>query len=57
MLIDFRCRHGNEHAAATPKSGTVYGDVAGGLSDETDESIRMVVADMMDVQKEIPADA
>src|SRR6478752_3694851 len=39
-----------EHRAEAPKSGAIYGGVAGGLTDEADEFIRSVMADMMDSQ-------
>ena len=46
-----------EHAADTPRSGAVYGGVAGGMTDEADEFIRMVMSQMMDAQQAIPDDA
>ena len=46
-----------DHAAEAPASGAIYGGVAGGLTDEADGFIRMVMADMMDSQQAIPADA
>ena len=49
--------YAHEHADEAPKSGAVYGGVAGGMTDEADEFIRMVMADMMDGQQAIPADA
>jgi glutamate/tyrosine decarboxylase-like PLP-dependent enzyme len=42
--------YANEHAGEAPKSGAIYGGVAGGMTDEADEFIRMVMADMMDGQ-------
>jgi glutamate/tyrosine decarboxylase-like PLP-dependent enzyme len=42
--------YANEHRAEAPKSGAIYGGVAGGLTDEADEFIRSVMADMMDSQ-------
>jgi sphinganine-1-phosphate aldolase len=45
------------HAGEAPASGAIYGGVAGGLTDEADDFIRMVMADMMDSQQAIPADA
>ncbi|HYI62175.1 MAG TPA: pyridoxal-dependent decarboxylase [Acidimicrobiales bacterium] len=44
-----------EHAGETPMSAAIYGGVAGGLDDEADEFIRMVMADMMDRQQSVPA--
>ena len=49
--------YATEHADEAPKSGAIYGGVAGGMTDEADEFIRMVMADMMDAQQAIPADA
>ncbi len=42
--------YAKEHASEAPKSGAIYGGVAGGLTDEADEFIRLVMADMMDSQ-------
>ncbi len=42
--------YAKEHAAEAPKSGAIYGGVAGGLTEEADEFIRSVMADMMDGQ-------
>ena len=49
--------YATEHADETPRSGAVYGGVAGGMTDEADEFIRMVMGDMMDAQQSIPSDA
>jgi glutamate/tyrosine decarboxylase-like PLP-dependent enzyme len=43
-----------EHRTETAASGAVYGGVAGGMNDEADEFIRMVMADMMDHQLSVP---
>jgi hypothetical protein len=40
-----------------PASGAVYGGVAGGMTDEADEFIRMMMSHMMDAQQSIPDDA
>jgi len=42
--------HRNEPAA----SSAVYGGVAGGMNDEADDFIKMVMADMMDQQLGVP---
>jgi glutamate/tyrosine decarboxylase-like PLP-dependent enzyme len=42
------------HRDEPAKSGAIYGGVAGGMSDEADEFIRAVMADMMDQQASIP---
>jgi sphinganine-1-phosphate aldolase len=45
----------DQHAAgAVPASGAIYGGVAGGMTEEADEFIRMVMADMMDRQQSLP---
>ncbi len=44
------------HAGEAPKSGAIYGGVAGGMTDEADEFIRIVMGEMMDAQQAIPAD-
>ena len=46
-----------EHAAEVPRSGAVYGGVAGGMTDEADEFIRLMMGEMMDAQQSIPGDA
>jgi glutamate/tyrosine decarboxylase-like PLP-dependent enzyme len=55
--LDSAVAYGREHAGDAPKSGAVYGGVAGGMTDEADELIRAVMADLMDAQQAIPADA
>jgi sphinganine-1-phosphate aldolase len=47
--------YAHEHAAEAPRSGAIYGGVAGGMTDEADEFIRAVMADMLDSQAVIPA--
>jgi glutamate/tyrosine decarboxylase-like PLP-dependent enzyme len=47
--------YAKEHAAEAPKSGAIYGGVAGGMTDEADGFIRAVMADMLDSQSVIPA--
>ncbi len=46
-----------EHAGEAPRSGAIYGGVAGGMTEEADEFITMVMADMMDGQQAIPTEA
>ena len=43
-----------EHAPSAPASGAIYGGVAGGMTNEADEFIRAVMADMMDTQSALP---
>ena len=47
--------YAHQHKDEAPRSGAVYGGVAGGMTDEADSFIRMVMADMMDGQQAIPA--
>jgi len=47
--------YAKEHAAEAPRSGAIYGGVAGGMTAEADEFIRAVMADMLDAQSVIPA--
>ena len=42
------------HRDETPKSAAVYGGVAGGMTDEADDFIRDVMADMMDKHQGLP---
>src|SRR5215510_1375184 len=48
--LDAAVRYAREHADEQPKSAAIYGGVAGGMTDEADEFIRSVMADMMDSQ-------
>ncbi len=43
-----------ERKDETPGSAAIYGGVAGGMNDEADEFIRMVMAQMMDAQQSVP---
>ncbi len=49
--------YGRDQAAEEPRSGAIYGGVAGGMTGEADEFIRLVMTDLMDSQQSIPADA
>jgi sphinganine-1-phosphate aldolase len=46
--------YAREHRDETPQSSAIYGGVAGGMTDEADEFIRAVMADMMDAQQALP---
>jgi glutamate/tyrosine decarboxylase-like PLP-dependent enzyme len=46
--------YAKEHAAESPRSGAIYGGVVGGMTEEADEFIRSVMADMLDAQTSIP---
>lgn len=43
-----------EHRAEAPKSASIYGGVEGGMTDEADEFIRAVMADMLDKHQGLP---
>ena len=49
--------YAREHAGEAPASGAIYGGVVGGMTDEADDFIRVVMGDMMDAQQAIPTDA
>ena len=49
--------YAREHASEVAQSSAIYGGVAGGLTDEADSFIKLVMADMMDKQSSIPAEA
>jgi hypothetical protein len=53
--LDDAIAYAHEHAADAPMSGAIYGGVAGGMNDEADAFIRVVMADMMDGQLAIPS--
>jgi hypothetical protein len=46
--------YAKEHADEAPRSGAIYGGVTGGMTEEADEFIRSVMADMLDAQSSIP---
>jgi hypothetical protein len=46
--------YAHEHAGEAPKSGAIYGGVAGGMTDEADDFIKSVMANMMDGYQRIP---
>ncbi len=48
--------YARQHSAEAPQSGAIYGGVAGGMTDEADEFIRAVMADMMDQQQALPGE-
>ncbi|MGD0378788.1 MAG: pyridoxal-dependent decarboxylase [Acidimicrobiales bacterium] len=45
-----------EHKEEQPRSGAIYGGVAGGMTDEADTFIKAVMADMMDGYQQVPAE-
>ena len=49
--------YAREHAGEPARSSAIYGGVAGGMTDEADSFIKLVMADMMDQQSAIPAEA
>jgi sphinganine-1-phosphate aldolase len=48
--VDYALAHRDE----APRSGAIYGGVAGGMTDDADVFIRAVMADMMDQQSTVP---
>jgi glutamate/tyrosine decarboxylase-like PLP-dependent enzyme len=46
--------YAREHKDETPKSGSIYGGIPGGMTAEADEFIRAVMADMMNGQLAVP---
>lgn len=52
--LDEAVQHARDHAGEPAGSAAIYGGVSGGLTDEADEFIRAVMADMMDSQQSVP---
>jgi hypothetical protein len=48
--VEYAKEKGHEPAA----SGAIYGGVAGGMNDEADDFIRMVMSQMLDEQQSLP---
>jgi hypothetical protein len=48
--------YAKEKGHAPAASGAIYGGVAGGMTDDADEFIRSVMADMFDTQQSLPPD-
>jgi sphinganine-1-phosphate aldolase len=46
--------YAHAHQQEQPASGALYGGVVGGLTDEADEFIRSVMADLLDAQQSVP---
>jgi glutamate/tyrosine decarboxylase-like PLP-dependent enzyme len=46
--------YGRDHVGESPMSAAIYGGVAGGLTDEADDFIRSVMAEMMDRHQAVP---
>jgi glutamate/tyrosine decarboxylase-like PLP-dependent enzyme len=46
--------YARQHKDETPKSGSIYGGIPGGMTPDADEFIRAVMADMMDGQQSVP---
>jgi len=47
--------HARANKDSAPKSGAIYGGVSGGWTEEADDFIKAVMADMMDAQQSIPS--
>jgi hypothetical protein len=52
--LDDAVQYAREHKDETPKSGSIYGGIPGGMTADADEFIRAVMAEMMDGQLAIP---
>src|SRR5699024_8482983 len=52
--LDEAVEYAIERRHEAPQSAAVYGGVAGGMTDEADEFIRAVMADMMDKHQGLP---
>jgi glutamate/tyrosine decarboxylase-like PLP-dependent enzyme len=48
-------QYGREHKDEQPKSGSIYGGIPGGMTEDADAFIRAVMTDMMDGQLVVPA--
>jgi sphinganine-1-phosphate aldolase len=48
--------YAKEHKDEQPRSGAIYGGVAGGMTDEADSFIKAVMADMMDGYQAVPGE-
>lgn len=51
--LDDAVAYASEHKDEPPRSGAIYGGVAGGKTDEADTFIRAVMADMMDGYQQV----
>ncbi|HXW38393.1 MAG TPA: pyridoxal-dependent decarboxylase [Acidimicrobiales bacterium] len=49
--------YARDHADEAPRSGAIYGGVAGGMTAQADELIRAVMCELLDGQQSIPVDA
>jgi glutamate/tyrosine decarboxylase-like PLP-dependent enzyme len=52
--LDKAVAYARDHRDDEPKSAAIYGGVSGGMTDDADEFIRSVMADMMDRQQSVP---
>jgi glutamate/tyrosine decarboxylase-like PLP-dependent enzyme len=52
--LDEAVQYAREHKDEQPKSASIYGGIPGGMTDEADDFIRAVMADMMDKQQVVP---
>ncbi len=48
--------YAHEHMGEAPRSGAIYGGVAGGMTDEADSFIKAVMAEMMDGYQQVPGE-
>ena len=52
--LDAAVAYAKAHTGEQPRSAAIYGGVAGGMTNEADEFIRSVMADMMDGHQAVP---
>jgi glutamate/tyrosine decarboxylase-like PLP-dependent enzyme len=52
--LDKAVAYARDHRDEEPKSAAIYGGVSGGMTDDADDFIRSVMADMMDRQQSVP---
>jgi glutamate/tyrosine decarboxylase-like PLP-dependent enzyme len=52
--LDDAVQYGREHKDDQPKSGSIYGGIPGGMTNEADAFIKAVMTDMMDGQLAVP---
>jgi len=52
--LDKAVAYARDHRDDEPKSAAIYGGVSGGMTDDADDFIRGVMADMMDRQQSVP---
>jgi sphinganine-1-phosphate aldolase len=52
--LDYAVEYAKKHAGELPASGAVYGGIAGGMTQQADEFIKMFMAGMLDEYQSVP---